>query len=134
MTLKATNRPRQDDRRLSLTLFGLVFLKSRRFRLKNSPQRIARRSSRRIRPLRTLQSGGLKNSTQGSDTVFNKMSFDSPSHVVIHREVLVRKVAPLAMGKLVSARFNLTACVAPCSRLVGGSLTDTDRNEDNGAS
>jgi len=61
------------------------------------------------------------------------VSIDSPSQVVIHREVLVRKVAPLAMGKLIPAHFSLTACVAPCSRLVGGSLTDTDRNEDNGA-
>src|ERR1051325_8322785 len=58
---------RQDDRQLSLTLFRLVFLKSRPFRLKNSPQRIARRSSTRIRPLRTLQSGGLKSSIQDQE-------------------------------------------------------------------
>lgn len=33
-----------------------------------------------------------------------------------------------------TARLTFTACVAPCSRLVGGSNTDADRNEGNGAS
>jgi hypothetical protein len=41
------------------------------------------------------------------------MSIDSPSQEFHSREVLVRKATPLAMGKRVSAYFNLTACVAP---------------------